>query len=114
MPRTLDRIAAMLVLLLGVAHLLVGHAAFLTPTEPRIWFASAGFLLIVTGLANLAARASPTRTAVAAALVGDLSILMIGALLIRASPELGAQPQTLVLLALGTVLTVQRGRELFS
>jgi hypothetical protein len=52
--RFADRAAAWLACILGAAHLVVGHAVFVEPNERRIWFASAGFLLIVTGRARLA------------------------------------------------------------
>ncbi|MCA1653598.1 MAG: hypothetical protein ABR588_10730 [Sphingomicrobium sp.] len=110
--RLVDRLASWLVCLLGLAHLLVGHAAFTAPTERRIWFASAGFLLVVTGLANLATSRSVTGIQICAALTGSLSILVLGALLARASPDLLTQPQTIILLGLGLILTIQRAREL--
>ena len=47
-----------------------------------------------------------------AAIVGNLSILLIGFLLALADRELLTQPQTLTLLALGLFLTVNRLREL--
>ena len=110
--RVVDRAAAWLVCILGIVHLGVGYAVFIAPNERRIWFASAGFLLIVTGLANLAAQGTGSRMQSAAAAVGSMSILVIGALIAIADPDLLAQPQTLTLLALGLLLTVQRSREL--
>jgi len=110
--RSADRIAAWLVSILGVAHLAVGHAVFIEPTERRIWFASAGFLLIVTGLANLGAQGGESRIQSLAAAVGSVSIVVLGALLARADPNLLLQPQTLTLLALGVLLTVCRLRDL--
>ena len=112
--RFADKAAAWLVCVLGIAHLVVGHAVFIEPNEKRIWFASAGFLLIVTGLANLGAQGGGTRTQSFAAAVGGLSILIIGALLAFADPALLIQPQTLTLLALGLLLTVQRLREVIT
>ena len=109
--RFADKAAAWLVCILGVAHLAVGHAVFIEPNERRIWFASAGFLLIVTGLANLGAQGGGTRMQSLAAAAGGLSILVIGALLAWADRDLLVQPQTLTLLALGLFLTVQRLRE---
>ena len=109
--RTVEKFAAWLVCLLGIAHLAVGHAAFIQPTERRIWFASAGFLLIVTGLANLGARGAGSRIQSLAAAVGSLSIVVLGALLARADPNLLMQPQTLTLLALGIFLTIRRLRD---
>lgn len=110
--RFADRIAAWLVCILGIAHLAVGHAVFTEPNERRVWFASAGFLLIVTGLANLGAQSGGTRMQSLAAATGSLSILVIGALIAWADPDLLTQPQTLTLLALGLLLTVNRLREL--
>ncbi len=112
--RFLDKAAAWLVCILGVVHLAVGHAVFTEPNERRIWFASAGFLLIVTGLANLGAQGGGTRMQSLAAAAGGLSILVIGALLAVADRGLLFQPQTLTLLALGVLLTVQRLREVIT
>ena len=110
--RLADKVAAWLVCILGVAHLAVGYAVFIEPNDRRIWFASAGFLLIVTGLANLGAQGGARRMQSLAAAVGSLSILVIGALLAAADPDLLTQPQTLTLLALGLLLTLNRVREL--
>ena len=112
--RFTDKFAAWVVCVLGVAHLAVGYAVFIEPNERRIWFASAGFLLIVTGLANLGAHGGRTRMQSIAAAAGSLSILVIGALLALADPDLLIQPQTLTLLALGLFLTVQRLREVIT
>ena len=112
--RFADKAAAWLVCILGVAHLAVGYAVFIEPNERRIWFASAGFLLVVTGLANLGAQGGGTRMQSLAAAAGGLSILVIGALLALADPGLLIQPQTLTLLALGLLLTIQRLREVFT
>ena len=110
--RFADKVAAWLVCILGAVHLAVGRAVFTDPNERRIWFASAGFLLIVTGLANVGAQSGGTRMQSVAAIVGNLSILAIGFLLALADRELLTQPQTLTLLALGLFLTVNRLREL--
>jgi peptidoglycan/LPS O-acetylase OafA/YrhL len=112
--RFADKIAAWLVSILGIAHLAVGHAVFIDPTERRIWFASAGFLLIVTGLANLGAQDAKSRIQSLAAAVGSVSIMVLGALLARADPDLLMQPQTLTLLALGALLTICRTRDLIA
>ena len=112
--RFANKIAAWLVCIVGIAHLAVGHAVFIDPTERRIWFASAGFLLIVTGLANLAAQDAKSRIQSLAAAVGSVSIVVLGALLARADPNLLMQPQTLTLLALGALLTICRMRELIA
>lgn len=112
--RFADKAAAWLVCILGVAHLAVGHAVFIEPNERRIWFASAGLLLIVTGLANLGAQDGRTRMQSVAAAAGGLSILVVGALLASADADLLTQPQTLALLALGLFLTVQRLRDLIT
>jgi uncharacterized membrane protein HdeD (DUF308 family) len=106
----LDLVCAWLVALLGVVHLVVGRAVFTAPTTPRIWFASAGFLLIVTGLANVGAHGKADRSANGAGLAGSASILVLGVLIARSDPDLLRQPQTLVLLALGAFLTIQRLR----
>jgi uncharacterized membrane protein HdeD (DUF308 family) len=106
----LDLVAAWLVALLGIVHLAVGRAVFTVPTTPRIWFASAGFLLIVTGLANVSAHGKADRAANGAGLAGSASIILLGALIARSDPDLLRQPQTLVLLALGGFLTIQRLR----
>ena len=106
----LDLVCAWLVALLGVLHLFVGRAVFMAPTTERIWFASAGFLLIVTGLANVAAHGKADRAANGAALAGNVSILLLGLLIARSDPDLLRQPQTLVLLALGGFLAIQRLR----
>ena len=110
--RFVDKAAAWLVGLLGVVHLAVGYSVFVEPTERRVWFTSAGFLLIITGLANLAAQAHPTRMNSLTGAVGSSSILVIGSLLALANSSILAQPQTLVLLALGLVLAARRLREL--
>jgi hypothetical protein len=100
------RSAAMLVLLFGVAHVAVGHRVFLAPTERGVWFLSAGLLLIVIGLSNLAVagRAAASRLAVATALFGNLSILLVGSLLIVATPDSMAAPQAIALLVLSLLL----------
>ena len=110
--RYVDIAAGWLVCLIGVLHLAVGHTAFTAPTEPRIWFASAGFLLIVTGLANLAAQGAAGRMQQAAALAGSSSILVMGTLMAASDRELLSEPQTWVLLGLGLILTVQRLRSI--
>jgi uncharacterized membrane protein HdeD (DUF308 family) len=108
----LDLVCAWLVALVGVLHLAVGRAVFVAPTTGRIWFASAGFLLIVTGLANVAAHGKADRAQNGAGLAGSLAILVLGGLIARSDPGLLWQPQTLLLLALGAFLTVQRLRML--
>lgn len=110
--RHVETAAAWLVAVIGIAHLAVGHAVFTAPTSARVWFASAGFLLIVTGLTNLAARDASNRLQTFAALVGAAAILIIGALIAAADPKLLWQPQTLLLLALGLLLMIQRVRDL--
>ena len=110
--RFVDKAAAWLVCLFGIAHLAVGYTVFIEPTERRVWFASAGFLLMLTGLANLAAQAQATRMSSLTGAVGSGSILVIGTLLALTNSNILAQPQTLVLLALGFVLTARRLREL--
>ena len=108
MVRLIDRAAAVLVGLFGVAHVFVGRQAFFEPTERGVWFLSAGFLLITAALTNYArARLQIVPTGVAlAALGGSLSILVCGALLGLASADLLNQPQSLLLLALGALLTL--------
>lgn len=108
--RYADKASAWLVFIIGALHLAVGHAAFTAPSAPRIWFASAGFLLIVTGLANLAAQDRAGKMQQAAALAGSSSILILGTLIAVSDRNLLTQPQTLVLLALGLILTVRRIR----
>ena len=110
--RSLDRLCAALVAILGVVHLYFGRAAFTAPTTAGVWFASAGFLLIVTGLANLAASEGASRMQTLAALAGSVAILILGFLISRADPHLLREPQTLVLLALGAFLTLMRLRAL--
>jgi uncharacterized membrane protein HdeD (DUF308 family) len=110
--RFVDKAAGWLVCLLGIAHLAVGYVVFNEPTEQRVWFMSAGLLLIMVGLANLAAQAQSTRMNSLAGAVGGASILMIGTLLALANPRILFQPQTLILLVLGFVLTGRRVHEL--
>ena len=110
--RFVDKAAAWLVCLLAVAHLTVGYAVFIEPTERRVWFTSAGLLLLVIGLANLAAQAQATRMNSVTGAVGGISILAVGTLLSLANARILVQPQTLVLLAVGIVLTVRRLQEL--
>jgi uncharacterized membrane protein HdeD (DUF308 family) len=110
MIRFLDRAAAVLVSLVGVVHLAVGGGVFVTPTEAGVWFLSAGLLLIVSGLANLTAPFANSRGAHGPALVGCVSILLLGGLLVRADPGLLFAPQTIVLIALGGFLAVRRAR----
>lgn len=112
MTRKIDQVASGTVALFGLLHLAFGHAAFISPTPPRIWFAAAGFLLITTGLANLAASSAPSRLQSAAALSGSIAILVIGGLLARGDPDLLMEPQTMVLLALGVFLSARRLREM--
>lgn len=112
--RRLDRLAALLVVLFGLLHLFVGRAVLADPTNPRIWFAAGGFLLVTTGLANFAAAAEarPSRLASAAALSGNFALLILGALIAKGDPALLREPQTLALLAIGAFLTLMRVREL--
>jgi hypothetical protein len=110
--RRLDRLAALLVALFGLLHLFVGRAVFTDPTNPRIWFAAGGFLLVTTGLANLAASGYPNRLAAAAALSGNLALLILGALIAKGDPDLLREPQTIALLAIGGFLALRRAREM--
>jgi sulfite exporter TauE/SafE len=110
--RLADKAAAALVALIGLVHLAVGRAAFTDPNERRIWFASAGFLLIVTGLANLAAARLADRAVQLAALAGAAALLILAALIARADPDLLRQPQTIALIALGAFLTLRRVQSL--
>ena len=114
MLRTLDRAAGALVVLIGLLHLGVGHEAFTNPTERGVWFVSAGFLLVTTGLANLASANAASRLQSAAAASGSAAILISGALIAAADRELLFAPQTLVLLGLGAFLTALRLRQLTS
>ncbi len=116
MLRRLDQIAAALVSLIGVAHLVAGQQAFLAPTERGVWFVSAGFLLVTTGLANLAcsSTARTGRLHNLAGLSGALAILILGGLSVMADRDLLFAPQTLVLLALGGFLSVRRLAGLFT
>lgn len=111
-PR-IDRIAAVLVFLFGLLHLAVGYRAFTEPTEARIWFAAGGFLLVTAGLANLAASGAGSRLQSAAAASGSLAILVLGGLLARGELALLLEPQSILLLAIGILLTVLRLREIF-
>ncbi|WP_425988103.1 hypothetical protein [Brevundimonas sp. TWP2-3-2] len=106
MVRIIDQIAAVLVALFGVAHLAVGHQAFVSPTERGVWFLSAGFLLVVTALANLArARASSrTRLQSLTALSGSVAILVSGALIAASRPDLLFAPESIALISLGILL----------
>src|SRR3954466_13844797 len=97
----LDLVCGWLVALLGLLHLAVGRAVFTAPTTGRVWFASAGFPLVVTGVANAAAPGKADRAQNGGAVAGSVSILVLGALIARSDPALLRQPQTLVLLALG-------------
>lgn len=109
MFRRFDQSAAVLVGLIGLTHLAVGHRAFTSPTESRVWFVSAGFLLVTTGLANSACtNGRPTRLQSLTAASGALAILVLGALIAAADRDLLFAPQTLVLLALGLFLAVRR------
>lgn len=108
--RYLDIGSAWLVCIIGVLHLAVGYAAFTAPTEGAIWFESAGFMLVVTGLANVAAHRGAGRMQHVAGLAGSGSILVLGGLIARTDKDLLTQPQTLTLLALGAILTVHRIR----
>jgi hypothetical protein len=110
--RFIDKASAWLVCLLGLAHLVVGRAVFIEPTERRVWFISAGLLLIVIGLVNLTAQAHATRMNSLTGAVGGGSILLVGILLALANASIVAQPQTLILLGLGLVLTFRRLQEL--
>jgi len=114
MLRIVDQVAAVLVALFGAAHLAAGYGAFVSPTERGVWFLSAGFLLVVTGLANLArARAAiRNRLQSLAALGGSLAILISGALIAASSPALLFAPQSIALIALGFLLTVFSLRDL--
>lgn len=113
MLRRIDRIASALVVLFGLLHLTVGYRAFTDPTEPRIWFAAGGFLLVTAGLANFAASGAGSRLQSAAAASGSIALLVLGALLARGELALLLEPQAILLLAIGLLLTVLRLRELF-
>ena len=114
MIRRIDQAAAALMILFGLLHLAIGHRAFTGPTEPRIWFAAAGFLLVTTGLANLAAGRAGSRLQSAAALSGNVALLVIGALLAHGRLALLLEPQTILLLAIGVLLTALRLREILA
>jgi hypothetical protein len=108
----LDRVAAVLVGLIGCVHLAVGARAFAAPSQHGVWFLSAGFLLITTGLANLACSrgASPLQSLAGAS--GALAILILGGLIAASDRDLLLAPQTLALLGLGLLLSGLRLREL--
>ena len=108
----MNKIASAFVILIGLLHLGVGRAAFVTPTERGVWFVSAGFLLVTTGLANMASSTGSSKLQIAAAASGSLAILILGVLIASASPELLLAPQTIVLLGLGSVLSGLRLRDL--
>lgn len=114
MIRRLNQIAGAVVCLIGMLHLAFGHAAFSNPTEASIWFASAGFLLLTTGLANIAAGEADSRLQSAAGASGSIAILIIGALLARGNPELLMEPQAILLMIVGAMLTCFRLGEIFS
>ena len=93
MIRWVDQIAAALILLVGVAHVVAASAVFGDPTARRVWFLSAGLFGITAGLANLA-RARADRGSVwlvLAALSGSLGTLLLGGLLAATGSGLGAQ-----------------------
>lgn len=115
MVRAIDQIAAALVALIGVVHVAVGSRVFVEPTERGVWFLSAGLLLILIGLVNLCRARAPVRFRLltVTALCGALAIAVLGALIAASSPALLAQPQTVVLLAIGLVLTSMSVRDLF-
>ena len=113
MLRRIDRTAAFLVVLFGLLHLAAGYKAFTDSTEPRIWFAAGGFLLVTTGLASLAASGAGSRLQSAAAASGSVAILILGALFARGQPALLLEPQTILLLAIGVLLSALRLREIF-
>ena len=113
MIRRIDRTAALLVVLFGLLHLAVGYRAFTDPTEPRVWFAAGGFLLVTAGLANFAASGAGSRLQSAAAASASIAILVLGALLARGKLDLLVEPQTILLLAIGLLLTALRLREIF-
>ncbi len=108
MVRIVDQAAAVLVALFGIMHLAVGYDAFVSPSERGVWFLSAGFLLVLTGLANLARARAAVRSRLQSltALGGSLSILMSGALIAASSPALMFAPQSIALIALGVLLAV--------
>ncbi len=112
MIRNVNKIASALVILIGLLHLGVGHAAFIAPTERGVWFVSAGFLLVTTGLANMASSTDSAKLQTAAAASGGLAILILGALIASANPDLLFAPQTIVLLLLGVLLSALRLRDL--
>ena len=101
------RAAAILLCVLGLVHLGVGYNAFVNPTEPRVWFAAAGFLLIVTGIACLAAEEAPTRLNALSALAGTISVLILGLLFGAVAPNIIREPQSLLLIAVAAFLTVR-------
>lgn len=109
----LDRAAGALIVLIGLVHLGVGRGSFFAPTERGVWFLSAGFLLVTTGLANIASVTASSRLQTVTAASGSLAILILGALIARSDPDLLFAPQTLVLLALGAFLSGLRMRDLF-
>jgi hypothetical protein len=113
MLKRLDQAAAVIVSLVGLVHLLVGREAFLTPSERGVWFVSAGFLMLTTGLANLScASVRPTRLQSLTGMSGALAVLILGGLLAVADPRLLLAPQTLVVFALGGFLSLRRLGEL--
>ena len=101
--RTIDQLLALGILIIGAIHIWTGLGVFLAPAEDAVWFLSAGLLGVVAGFANLARTfdKEPHAFGVIAAVVGSLSVVLIGVLLAMADPSLLGSPASLSVLALG-------------
>lgn len=107
MLKLIDQLCGALLVLTGLAHMVVGASAFTAPTEPRIWFLSAGIAGATAGLVNLARARDrrPSRLLALAALAGAAGILTIGSLLILAGTDAASRGPALVVFAVGLACT---------
>ena len=103
MLKLLDQAAAGALILVGLAHIAAASKAFTAPTEPRVWFLSAGLLGLVAGLANLTRARTPNPPWLLGltALAGASGILLMGGLLTLAGDTGAMRGPGLVVVAVG-------------
>lgn len=114
MLKWLDQGSAVVLGLVGLAHVGVAYRAFTEPSEAKVWFLAAGLFGLTAGLANLArARAArPDRLMAMTALIGGAGVVLMGALLIAADPAQAGSGPALVVLVAGLVASAFSLRDL--
>lgn len=103
--KTVDRLVAVLILLLGVVHAALGPVLRGRPDLAGMWFLSGGLMMIFLGLLNLVRSGSPIAAARWAALGANILALAFVLELARLA-SLGQNPQVTVIILLIGAATV--------